>query len=308
MIVHLPETTANDVGKRLVKLRDEGGAVTLGRVLTLIIRVGEDDLEESVQAANDASREHPCRVIVVSPAGDRDAGSRLDAEIRVGGDAGASEVILLRPSGPMVDHVDTLVTPLILPDVPIVVWWPVDAPEVPSTDLLGSMAHRRVTDSTKDADGEAMLRRLAAHHEPGDTDLAWARVTLWRGLIAAALDQPPYDTVTEVAIEGETGHASIDLLAAWLRLRLRCPVTVTRKDDADAITRVELVRKGGSIVFDRPDGRVVTISQPEQPDRRVALPIRLLNEALAEELRRLDPDEAFGQVLTKGLARLDEAA
>ncbi|GMA26054.1 hypothetical protein GCM10025864_38130 [Luteimicrobium album] len=67
MIVHLPETTANDVGKRLVKLRDEGGAVTLGRVLTLIIRVGEDDLEEAVEAANDASREHPCRVIVVSP-------------------------------------------------------------------------------------------------------------------------------------------------------------------------------------------------------------------------------------------------
>jgi len=307
MIVHLPETTANDVGKRLVKLRDEGGAVTLGRVLTLIIRVGEDDLEEAVEAANDASREHPCRVIVVSPTGRSNAAARLDAEIRVGGDAGASEVILLRPTGPIADHVDTLVTPLLLPDVPIVVWWPENAPEDPSADLLGAIAHRRVTDSTKEKGGEAMLRRLAAEHQPGDTDLAWARVTLWRGLIAAALDQPPYEPVSSVTIEGEVGHTSIDLLAAWLRLRLRCPVTVERHRDADAITRVRLDRKSGPIVFDRPDGRVVTISQPGQPDRHVALPIRLLNEALAEELRRLDPDEMFGEVLTKGLAKLDAA-
>jgi glucose-6-phosphate dehydrogenase assembly protein OpcA len=307
MIIHLPETTANDVGKRLVKLRDEGGAVTLGRVLTLIIRVDEDDLEEAVQAANDASREHPCRVIVVSPVGARNQKPHLDAEIRVGGDAGASEVILLRPTGPIIDHVDTLVTPLLLPDVPIVVWWPNEAPADLAADLLGAMAHRRVTDSTKETGGEAMLRRLAAQHEPGDTDLAWARVTLWRGLIAAALDQPPYETVTEVVIEGEVGHTSIDLLAAWLRLRLRCPVTVDRKRHADAITRVSLVRRSGAIVFDRPDGRVVTISQPDQPDRRVALPVRLLNEALAEELRRLDPDETFGEVLTKGLAKIDAA-
>jgi glucose-6-phosphate dehydrogenase assembly protein OpcA len=307
MIIDLPQTTANDVGKRLVKLRDEGGAVTLGRVLTLIIRVGEDDLEEAVEAANDASREHPCRVIVVSPVGTQTTAPRLDAEIRVGGDAGASEVILLRPTGPMIDHLDTLVTPLLLPDVPIVVWWPEDAPTDLAEDLLGAMAHRRVTDSTKEKDGEAMLRRLAAKHEPGDTDLAWARVTLWRGLIAAALDQPPYETVTQVTIEGETGHTSIDLLAAWLRLRLRCPVEVVRRPDDDAITRVSLGRKSGPIVFSRPDGRVVTISQPDQPDRRVALPIRLLNEALAEELRRLDPDETFGEVLTKGLAKIDAA-
>jgi glucose-6-phosphate dehydrogenase assembly protein OpcA len=294
MIVTLPQTTANDVGKRLVKLRDEGGAVTLGRVLTLIIRVGEHGLEESVQAANDASREHPCRVIVVSPAGDDAAEARLDAEIRVGGDAGASEVILLRPSGPMIAHLETLVTPLLLPDVPIVVWWPDDAPGDLAEDLLGAMAHRRVTDSTKEPDGEAMLRRLAAKHEPGDTDLAWARVTLWRGLIAAALDQPPFDPVTSVTIEGETGHTSIDLLAAWLGLRLRCPVRIVRRDDDDAITRVALERADGAIVLSRPDGRVVTISQPNQPDRRVALPVRLLNEALSEELRRLDPDVTFG--------------
>ena len=63
-----------------------------------------------------------------------------------------------------------------------------------------------------------------------------------------------------------------------------------------------LERSSGPIVLDRPDGRIVTISQPGKPDRRVALPIRTLSEALIEELRRLDPDEVYGDVLTKGLA------
>ena len=37
MIIEMPSTTTNEVNKRLVKLRDEGGAVALGRVLTLIV-------------------------------------------------------------------------------------------------------------------------------------------------------------------------------------------------------------------------------------------------------------------------------
>lgn len=305
MIIDMPETTANDVAKRLVNLRDEGGAVTLGRVLTLLIRVDGEFVEQAVDAANEASREHPCRVIVVTRPDTETEGSRLDAEIRVGGDAGASEVVLLRPSGPMIEHVDTLVTPLLLPDVPIVVWWPCEAPADPARDLLGAMGKRRVTDSTQAEDSHALLRRLATVHEAGDTDLAWARVTLWRGLIAAALDQPPYENVTRVVVKGETGHTSIDLLAAWLRLKLRCHVELDLHPDDEAITRVTLERKSGPIVLDRPDGRVVTISQPDQPDRHVALPIRKLGEAVSEELRRLDPDEVYGEVLTKGLAKLD---
>ena len=55
-------------------------------MLTLVISLDTDDLlEDSIEAANFASREHPCRVIVVV-AGDRDATEpRLDAQLRVGG-------------------------------------------------------------------------------------------------------------------------------------------------------------------------------------------------------------------------------
>ncbi len=305
MIIDMPDTTTNAVGKRLTYLRDEGGAVALGRVLTLVIVATEAEIEGAVRTANEASHEHPCRVVVVATIPEHDGPPRLDAEIRVGGDAGASEVVVLRGSGPITAHTDTLVMPLLLPDAPIVVWWPAGGPDDPSTDPMGAMAQRRITDTTTSDSPVAMLHRLSTSFRPGDTDLAWARVTLWRGLLAAAVEQPPFEPVTAVRVEGQDEHTSLDLLAAWLGRRLRCPATVVRTDSDDAITRVVLERKSGPVVLDRPDGRTVTIQQPGKPDRRMALPIRALSEALIEELRRLDPDELYGEVLTKGLSQVD---
>ncbi len=305
MIIDMPDTTTNNVSKRLAHLRDEGGAVALGRVLTLVVIAEEADIEAAVAAANEASHEHPCRVVVVAPRPTKSDTAHLDAQIRVGGDAGASEVVVLRTAGPLLEHTDTLVMPLLLPDAPIVVWWPQGGPDQPTAHPVGAMAQRRITDTTTAEDPEGMLGRLAESFRPGDTDLAWARVTLWRGLIAAAVEQPPYEPVTAVTIEGQAQHTSLNLLAAWLGAKLRCPATVVRTSGSEAITRVVLERKSGSIVLHRPDGRVVTITQPGKPERRMALPIRSLSEALIEELRRLDPDEIYGEVLTKGLQRIE---
>ncbi|AEG44254.1 glucose-6-phosphate dehydrogenase assembly protein OpcA [Isoptericola variabilis] len=305
MIIDMPDTTTNKVSKRLAHLRDEGGAVALGRVLTLVVVAEEADIEAAVAAANKASHEHPCRVVVVAPLATRSRTARLDAQIRVGGDAGASEVVVLRTAGPPLEHTDTLIMPLLLPDAPIVVWWPTGGPDEPASHPVGTMAQRRITDTTTAKDPVGMLGRLVESYRPGDTDLAWARITLWRGLIAAALEQPPYEPVTSVTVEGQSKHTSLDLLAAWLGVKLRCPSTVVRTPSSEAIIRVVLERKSGPIVFDRPDGRTVTITQPGKPERRMALPIRSLSEALIEELRRLDPDEIYGEVLTRGLSRVE---
>ncbi|SDD24584.1 glucose-6-phosphate dehydrogenase assembly protein OpcA [Sanguibacter gelidistatuariae] len=300
----MPETTAGAVAKRLIKIREEGGAVALGRVLTLVIVADESDVEESVDAANDASREHPCRILVIAPA-KGSVTNRLDAEIRVGGDAGASEVIVLRPSPVLAEHPDTLIMALLLPDAPIVAWWPSEFPASPSTDLIGQMAKIRITDSMRCADPLEALKTLRSNHRPGDIDLAWTRVTVWRGLLAAALDQPPYESVTEAVVAGDLAHPSVDLLAAWIAQRLKCTVSIERNHAANAITKVVLRRKSGDIALVRPDGRIATLSQPGQPDHRIALPVRELRECLSEELRRLDPDEVYGEVLAKGLARVE---
>ena len=104
MIVDLPSTDTSAVNRKMVELRESAGAVALGRVLTLVISTEDGpDAESAIQAANDASREHPCRVLVLAR-GARRAASRLDAQIRIGGDAGASEVIVLRMYGPLSDQ------------------------------------------------------------------------------------------------------------------------------------------------------------------------------------------------------------
>ena len=149
------------------------------------------------------------------------------------------------------------------------------------------------------------LRNLARVYTEGDTDLAWTRATLWRGLIAATLDQPPYEPVRRAVVTGESTHPSVDLMAAWLAHALRCPVEIERVPGAPAITQVRLERASGDIVLDRPDGKTAALRQPDQPEHRIALPIRQLRECLVEELRRLDADEVYGEVLQKGLARID---
>ena len=139
MIIDLPGTTTSEVNRKLVELRDTGGAVALGRVMTLVIVTDDATVEEAIRAANDASREHPCRVIPVVPVVRRGT-ARLDAQIRVGGDAGASEVVVLRLYGPLADQGDSVVIPLLLPDAPVVAWWPSNCPEIPAEDPIGRMA------------------------------------------------------------------------------------------------------------------------------------------------------------------------
>ena len=303
MIVDLPSTTTAAVNRRLVEMRESGGAIALGRVLTLVISTDDDQAEDAIAAANDASREHPCRVLVVAP-GSKRGSARLDAQIRVGGDAGASEVLVLRLYGELADHGDAVIVPLLLPDAPVVVWWPGQAPSVPSRDPLGAMATRRITDSAACTRPGATLRRLAADHAPGDTDLAWTRLTLWRALLAAALDQAPYEPVLRATVSGASDSPSTELLAAWLAHSLRCPVSRVRTRAGGGMSAVRLERKSGPVELVRASGAVAVLAQPGQPDRRIALPRRPLRDCLAEELRRLDPDDVYSEVLTKGLARL----
>jgi glucose-6-phosphate dehydrogenase assembly protein OpcA len=309
MIVELPETTTSQVSKTLVKIREEGGVVALGRVLTLVIATDQDGEEEAIEAANDASREHPMRVIVVSAApedGDPATDdSRLDAEIRVGGDAGASEVIILRARGDAAQDEQSLVMGLLLPDAPVVTWWPRAAPDVPGDSPLGRIAQRRITDASTQPDPQAALQALADSYQPGDADFAWTRLTLWRAQLAAVLDQPPYEAVTSVHVRGSIDSPSTTLLAAWLSMQLGASTDcslVGLEHGSQGIRGVHLVRSTGTIELVRDQPGVATLRQPGQPVHDVALPRRSLRDCLADELRRLDPDELYGEVITSGLS------
>lgn len=302
MIIDLPGTDTSAVNAALVEIREEGGAVTLGRVLTLVVVTDEAAAEEAINAANDASREHPCRIIVIAR-GTRRSTPRLDAQVRVGGDAGASEVLVLRLYGQLADHGEAVVVPLLLPDAPIVAWWPGAAPAHLAADSVGRLAHRRITDSAR---GSRPLQALAARRDDytsGDTDFTWTRLTSWRALLAAALDQPPYERVQRAVVVGSPTSASSDLLAGWLANQLDCPVTRNKSPNA-GVSEVRMERASGTIVISRPHGKIATLVQPGQPERHIALPRRTAAECLAEELRRLDADEVYAETLIRGLARV----
>ncbi|WP_018179438.1 glucose-6-phosphate dehydrogenase assembly protein OpcA [Jongsikchunia kroppenstedtii] len=299
MIIDLPSTTTEDVAKKLVKIRDTGGAVTLGRVLTLVVIADEGEpTEGAIAAANDASREHPCRVIVVSR-GNRSAVARLDAQLRVGGDAGASEVVVLRLYGELADHAENVIMPFLLPDTPIVAWWPGEAPERPAADPVGSLANRRITNATKSADIPQVLASRLDNYTPGDTDLAWSQTTQWRALLAAALDQPPHEPVTSVTVSAPADYPSADLVAGWLRSALQVPVQrragsfETVLERADGALRLEVDNLGNAI-----------LAIPGKPDGRIAMRTPDTARCLAEELRHLDPDEIYHLALL-GVADLD---
>ena len=294
MIVDLPGTTTNDISKKITGLREEGGAITLSRVLTLVISLDSDDLlEDSIEAANFASREHPCRVIVVVP-GDRSAAEpRLDAQLRVGGDAGAGEVVALRLHGALADHASSVVLPFLLPDTPVVAWWPAAAPAVPAQDPLGKLARRRITDATNCPDPLAEIKSRLKGYTAGDTDLAWSRVTYWRALLAAAVDQAPHEPITSALVSGLQTEPALDIMAGWLAARIDGPV---RREVGEL--KVELVRNGETITLARPQtGVTATLTRTSRPEARIPLARRDAKECLAEDLRRLDADEIYHEAL-----------
>jgi glucose-6-phosphate dehydrogenase assembly protein OpcA len=97
-------------------------------------------------------------------------------------------------------------------------------------------------------------------------------------------------------VTAEAQNPTADLLAAWLTNRLGVQF-LRETSGGPGITEVRLTTEDGDVTIDRPDGRVATLSRPGQPDRHVALQRRDIADLLAEELRRLDPDEIYGEAL-----------
>ncbi|MFE3453619.1 glucose-6-phosphate dehydrogenase assembly protein OpcA [Nonomuraea sp. NPDC059194] len=294
----LTDTTAGKISAQLTRLRHQMGAPAIGMVLTLVVVCDERDQYDSVRAATEAAREHPSRILVVIKR-ETDEANRLDAELRVG-ESTPGEVVVLRLYGELTDHADSVVSPLLLPDTPVVAWWPGDAPAVPARDPIGALTQRRITDAKSAHEAIKVLAGRAKGYAPGDTDLAWARLTPWRSLLAAAFDQP-VGRVKKGFVDAAAGNPSAPLLAAWLSERLGAPVKVA-DSVGPGLTAVRLSLDGGEVAITRSDARLATLARPGQPDRHVALARRSTSELLAEELRRLDPDETYEAAL-KRLAR-----
>ena len=296
MTIDLTDTTTSAIREALSRERKRLGGGTTGMVLNLIIVTDEAGQYDAMRAANEAGRQHPCRilgVIIRRPA----APSRLDAEIhsrrgRTQPDRAAADVRRRSASTP------TRWSGRCSRRTPRC-WCGgrARARPTPSADPLGVLAQRRVTDSAESPSPRDALTVLARGYQQGDTDLAWTRATSWRSLLAATLDQP-HGTITGGHVAAEKGNPTADLIAAWLSCRLGVPFS-RDESGGPGVTEVRFATSEGDIVLARGDGRLATLSKPGQPDRRVALHRREAPELLAEELRRLNPDEVYGETLAE---------
>ena len=222
-MIELTDTNSAEIAAEFVRARIRAGSPAMGMVMTLIVVVDEDYAHDAMERGPQASHEHPARVLGVI-LGDARGHAQINAQVGIG-DGWTGETALIRLKGEVVKHPESVVLPLLLPDSPVAVWWPSDAPDDPAADPLGRAGpapdHRRGRGQRGQDQGDAT--RSAATYAPGNTDLAWTRITPWRALLAAALDQHPHK-VTGASVTAERISPSADLLVAWLSDRLQVPV------------------------------------------------------------------------------------
>ena len=153
------------------------------------------------------------------------------------------------------------------------------------------------------------LSALSTVYTPGDTDLAWAGVTLWRALLAAVAED--FDRLpSSIRVAGNATHPSPFLVAAWLHHQLGVPVE--RVVDPEALTITDITFFFGddtTVSLSRSaTSSVARLSRPGLEDRSVNLARRSVQDSLMEDLRRLDPDVYYGELLTTELPHLADYA
>lgn len=295
MTKELIATNAAEINALILESRRSFGSSALTAVLTLVIITDEEGHYDALRAATTASRAHPSRILaVIRRQADRE-GSRLDAEVRISGENGPGDVVTLRMYGELAHHPGSVVLPLLLPETPVVAWWPRAAPDIPAEDPLGALASRRITDAMTHPIPSQEISHRVPGYRPGDTDLAWTRLTTWRAMLASTLDAP-YGTITGGVVEGEAESSSATLLRAWLQDRLQVPIT-HHDTGGPGMSAVILHTTKGDISLSRTDTGMATLVRPGWPHREVALKRRSTAELLTEELRRLDPDDIYGATL-----------
>lgn len=290
------DTTGTAVVKALAAERRTGGAVTSGNALTLVVVVDRKDTDEAEEAATLAASQHPMRMLVVIRRQIDAPVPRLDAEVTIGGRLGPGESVVLRMYGRLALHAESVTLPLLAPDAPVVTWWHGDAPEKIAYDPLGVFAERRITDVCRMPDPSAALQQRAEDFAPGDTDLAWTRLTPWRAALASAFDSARHEA-TSASVRGGRNEPSARLLSGWLSARLSMDVEIDGSDD-EPISGVEIGFADGKCTRANLEGGNLVLRRDGQQDSFMPFGERPLGTLLAEELRRLDHDHVYAEALS----------
>lgn len=249
--VRLVERDLHTLWEEMAKTNQAEGHQAIMRVCVLnlmVVTPGEDTAGEVSQIMAHVTTQHPSRIFVILPkygASEPDLSAWVTAlcHLSAGGHKQVCcEQIMIAAGESALYRIPSLVRPLLVPDLPVVLWWR----DVPNFDSrlfaeLVQASDRVILDSARFQDPEEGLATLATliNHERQWTafsDLSWSRLTPWRLSVAGLLDVPDWRahlsrlTRVEIDFAGASGsHRPISsealLIVSWLASRLQWHVT-----------------------------------------------------------------------------------
>lgn len=219
--------------------RELGVPVARASVLNLVVfATREAHARRAARTIADLAIRHPSRAVVILADRERTPGlGELDLYCRLAGSAAAQQVsyeqVLIRARGDADARLSSAVIPLLLPDLPVFLWWTGTPPlRAPHFEALLTLADRLIVDSADFARPDRTLPEIAAvarngRGRYGVTDFNWTRLTPWRDLVAQFFDVPAWrpflDGITGVRVgfavdaDGREIHPSQALLfSGWL--------------------------------------------------------------------------------------------
>jgi glucose-6-phosphate dehydrogenase assembly protein OpcA len=226
-------TTPGDIEaalRAMLKERhSENASYVPARTLNLVCVVDKQWSGEIANRLRHVGRSHAARTIVCAVEPRRksiDAVATIASDVhpQPGEFALLRETVVVDVGEQHLAHIDTIVDPLVVTDLPTVVWAPHGHTE--AVDALLPLAQVVLLDSIDEPDmGDALGRATALLREVYVVDLAWLRSTPWRERVAATFDpphlRPDLRTISGVTVRHhpESAVAGV-LLMGWLASRL----------------------------------------------------------------------------------------
>jgi glucose-6-phosphate dehydrogenase assembly protein OpcA len=192
-------------------------------VMTHIAWVPTQWVEAAEDVLTGLADRHPSRTIVLVPDPEAEDGIEATAEVAQfplgNGRQVCVETIRVRLNGSRAGVPASVVEPLLLPDLPVFLRWRGVPPFGDGPfDQLVDVVDRLIVDSTEWPGLPGPYVHLAGIFDRVVvSDIAWARTSRWRPQLASL-----WPGIADVkAIEVEGTEAQANLLAGWLRSRLR---------------------------------------------------------------------------------------